>query len=119
MRKENKADTYIGANRGDAEKLSKLAFELNIPAYKVISVLLVMLENQEIDSMRLKEVLSVMKNKVNTTIGANRKDAEKLARLALDLKKPVYKIASALIAMLENEEINPKRVKELSLMLDV
>lgn len=118
MRKENKENTLIGATDEDREKLSKLAQMLNIPAYKVISVLLLMMENQEIDRKRVKELLAEMKNKVNTQIGSNRKDAEKLARLSLELKKPAYKIASVLIAMLENQEVDHMRVKEVSLLLN-
>ncbi|WP_136419526.1 hypothetical protein [Herbaspirillum sp. ST 5-3] len=118
MRKDNKKNTLIGATSHDKDALSKLAVALNIPAYKVISVLLAMVESGEIDVERVKKLLPEMRNQVDTRIGANRKDAEKLARLSADLKKPAYKIASVLISMLENLEIDHTRVKELSLVLN-
>lgn len=118
MRKETKHNTLIGATTADRERLSKLAHKLNIPAYKVLSVMLVMVENSEIDIKQVRQLLVELKTKVETRIGSNRNDVEKLAKLSRELRKPAYRIASVLISMLEKKEVDETRVKELALTLN-
>ncbi|MGZ4849947.1 MAG: hypothetical protein ACXV2C_01050, partial [Candidatus Bathyarchaeia archaeon] len=72
----------------------------------------------EIDIKRVRQLLVELKTKVETRIGSNRNDVEKLARLSSELKRPAYKIASVLISMLENKEVAETRIKELSLTLN-